>query len=119
MDWIKYIVPILSGIAVCIPLAIKLVESVRLAVKERNWTHLLDMVMRLMKEAEESIEDGATRKAYVLAQISASAEFMNYDIDMEVISKMIDALCDMSKVVNAAPVYLMESDVEIDTPEEE
>lgn len=119
MEWIKYIVPILSGIAVCIPLVIKLVESVRLAVKERNWTHLLDMVMRLMEEAEEKIEDGASRKEYVLSQISVSADLMNYDIDMDVVSKMIDALCDMSKVVNAAPVYLMESDVEIEVPEEE
>lgn len=33
--------------------------------------------------------------------IETSSETVNYDIDMEVISKLIDNLCKMSKSVNA------------------
>ena len=33
--------------------------------------------------------------------VKASSETVNYDIDMSVISKLIDDLCDMSKSVNA------------------
>ena len=33
--------------------------------------------------------------------VKASADTVNYDIDMDVVSKMIDDLCAMSKVVNA------------------
>jgi len=33
--------------------------------------------------------------------VKASSETVNYDIDMEVISKLIDDLCRMSKTVNA------------------
>ena len=33
--------------------------------------------------------------------IKASADTINYDIDMDAISDLIDSLCNMSKVVNA------------------
>ena len=33
--------------------------------------------------------------------VKASADTVDYDIDMEVISKLIDDLCKMSKTVNA------------------
>lgn len=44
---------------------------------------------------------GAEKKQYVLAMIKASANEVNYDIDMEAVSKLIDDLCSMSKKVNA------------------
>lgn len=101
MEWMKYVVAALPGIAVCIPLVIKLIEFVQTAAKEKNWSRLLDLVMRLMAEAEEKFEDGATRKEFVLAQVKASAEYINYDIDIDAVSELIDSLCAMSKVVNA------------------
>ena len=54
-----------------------------------------------MEEAEKKFEDGATKKEWVMAMILNSAEAINYDIDMEVVSKLIDSLCDMSNKVNA------------------
>ena len=58
------------------------------------------MVMDLMKTAEGMFEKGADRKEWVLAMIKGSADSINYDIDIEAISQLIDSLCDMSKVVN-------------------
>ena len=101
MEWINYAVSILSGLAVAIPLVVKLVEYVKKAVKEKNWSQVLKLVMNLMTEAEKKFETGAEKKEWVLAMIKASADSINYDIDTNAISELIDSLCDMSKAVNA------------------
>ena len=101
MEWIQLIVSVLAGLATAIPLAIKLVEYVQRAVKEKNWGKMLDMVMKYMATAEGKFDNGADRKEWVLAMVKASADTVDYDIDMEVISKLIDDLCKMSKAVNA------------------
>ena len=101
MQWINYAVSILSGLAVAIPLVIKLVEYVKKSIREKNWNKLLDLVMNLMKEAEAKFETGAEKKEWVLAMVKASADSINYDIDTNAVSELIDSLCDMTKVVNA------------------
>lgn len=101
MEWMDYVSNILSGLAVCIPVVIALVKYVQKAIKEKNWSNLLELVMSYMEEAEKKFEDGATKKEWVMAMILNSAEAINYDIDMEVVSKLIDSLCDMSNKVNA------------------
>lgn len=101
MEWINYAVSVLSGLAVAIPLVVKLVEYVKKAVKEKNWNQLLKLVMDLMAEAEKKFETGAEKKEYVLALVKASADSINYDIDTNAIGELIDSLCNMSKAVNA------------------
>lgn len=101
MEWLRLLVSVLAGLATAIPLAIKLVEYVKKAVKEKNWGKVLDMVMKYMATAETKFDNGADRKEWVLAMVKASSETVNYDIDMEAISKLIDDLCEMSKQVNA------------------
>ena len=54
-----------------------------------------------MKEAEKKFDTGAEKKEYVMSMIKASADTINYDIDMDAISDLIDSLCSMSKVINA------------------
>lgn len=100
MEWMKYVVAILTGLATAIPLVVKLVEYVQKAVKEKNWNKLLDLVMSLMEEAEKKFEDGTTRKEWVMAMVKSSADSINYDIDMEAVSELIESLCEMSKIVN-------------------
>lgn len=99
-QWTELIISILAGLAAAIPLVIKLVEYVKKAVKEKNWNIVLNMVMNYMAIAEEKFDNGAERKEWVIAMIEESAKTVNYDIDMNVISKMIDDLCSMSKKVN-------------------
>ncbi len=100
MEWLKLVVSVLAGLATAIPLVIKLVEYVQKAVREKNWNKMLNMVMDLMKTAEGKFDTGADRKEWVMAMVKASADTINYDVDMDAIGQLIDSLCDMSKVVN-------------------
>lgn len=97
---VSIIVAILMGLATCFPLAVKLYQTVKEAVQEKNWTHLLGLVVELMEEAETKFADGATRKEWVMAMVQTSAEYINYPVDTEALSEMIDAFCDMTKIVN-------------------
>ncbi len=99
-DWIELFLSILSGIAVCVPVVKALVHYVQKAVREKNWSQLLTMVVRLMKAAEGMFDTGADRKQYVLQMVQASADQINFEIDLALVGQMIDDLCDMSKVVN-------------------
>ena len=100
MEWYTLLISVLSGLIVTIPLVVKLVEYVKKAIKEKNWNKLLALVMKLMAEAEEKFDNGADRKSWVLGMVAASAELVDYDIDIEQIGKLIDSLCEMSKSVN-------------------
>lgn len=98
--WIQALISILSGIAVLVPLFIKLSQYMEKSVKEKNWSQMLTLVMNLMAEAENMFETGAERKEWVLAELHALANTLNYDIDWDVVSDMIDKICDVSKEIN-------------------
>lgn len=100
-NWIQIIVSIISGLLVCIPLVIKLVEYVIKAIQEKNWQNVMQLVLRLMTEAEKNFETGAERKEYVMDSILAMKDTLNCEIDMNAISAMIDSICDASKIINA------------------
>jgi hypothetical protein len=80
---------------------LKLIEYVQKSVKEKNWPDMLDKLMQLMETAEEKFTQGAEKKEWVLAMMKASADSLNYDLDIEQVGTMIDSLCDMSNKVNA------------------
>lgn len=98
--WIQAIISIISGIAVLVPLMVKLVQFIQASVKEKNWNQMLKLVMNLMAEAEEKFEKGAEKKEWVMGQLKAMASTLNYDIDWDVVSEMIDKICDVSKELN-------------------
>ena len=107
MSWVEIVVSILSGLAVCIPLVVQLVNVVRASVKEKNWSQIVAIVLDLMKEAETLFSDGATKKAYVMASVESAAKSINYnydDVAKQKVSDMIDAICATAKVVNAEEV---------------
>lgn len=101
MDVLQLVVSALAGLAAAIPLVVQLVKYVQKAVKEKNWPKVIEMVTNYMERAETMFETGADRKEWVMAMVKASADTINYDIDMDAIGKLIDSLCGMSKVVNA------------------
>jgi len=101
MEWYEIVISILSGLVALIPLVVKLVEYVEKATKEKNWNDLLKLVTNLMQEAEGKFDNGAERKEWVLMMVKASADTINYDIDLNAVSELIDSLVAMSKVVNA------------------
>lgn len=100
MEWVQLALSIMAGLVTAIPLVIKLVEYVQKAIKEKNWNAMLDMVMTYMETAETKFETGAEKKEWVLAMVQASADTINYDIDLNAIGQLIDDLCDMTNVIN-------------------
>lgn len=98
--WIQAIISILSGVAVLVPLMIKLIQFIQAGIKEKNWSQVLKLVMNLMADAEEKFETGAEKKEWVIGQLKALAGTINYDVDWDVISDMIDRICEASKVIN-------------------
>lgn len=97
---IELIIAILSGLAAAIPLVIKLVEYVQKATREKNWNKVLELVMSLMETAETKFETGSEKREWVLMSVKAMSDTIDYDINIEEIGKLVDALCDMSKIVN-------------------
>lgn len=104
MEWDKILISVLSGLVTAIPLVIKLIEYVKKAIKEKNWNDLLKLVTNLMEQAENKFDNGDERKEWVLMMVKASADTINYDIDLNQVADMIDSLCAMTKVVNAPKV---------------
>ena len=98
--WVQIIVPIFTGLVACVPLVIKLVEWINKAMKEKNWTALMQLVLKLMTEAETNYATGAERKEYVMDSIDAIKETLNYDVDMKVVGDMIDSIIDATKKIN-------------------
>ena len=98
--WIQAIISILSGILVLTPLVIKLIDYVKVSTKEKNWNQMLKLVMNLMAEAEDKFDKGADKKEWVMGELKAMANTLNYDIDWDVVSDMIDKICDVSKEIN-------------------
>ena len=101
---INLIVAILSGLAVCIPVVVKLVQYVKKAAQEKNWSAVMSLVLDLMKQAEQNYKTGAERKEFVMDSIIAMQNVLNYQIDLDVISTMIDSICAASKIINGKEV---------------
>lgn len=101
MEWYEIVVSILTGIAACIPLVVNLVKYVKQAIKEKNWNKLVTLVMNLMSQAEGKFDNGPERKEWVLMMVKASADTIDYTIDLNQVAELIDSLCELTKVVNA------------------
>lgn len=101
MEWHEIFIEILKGLIIVVPLVVSLVKYIKQAIQEKNWQQLVALVMNLMAEAEGKFDNGADRKAWVLKMIEASANTINYPIDIEQVGELIDNMCKMSKVVNA------------------
>lgn len=103
VKWIDIIISVLSGIAVCVPLVISLINFVRQVADEKKWNILVSNVLKLMMNAEQDYERGAERKEYVMNAIKTIAKQIGYNFDAEAeykVSVMIDEICSLAKVVN-------------------
>ena len=97
---VDMIIAIMGGLVVIIPLIISLAKYIKTAVKNKNWNALVTIVINLISEAEDKFETGADRKEWVLSMIESMSDSIDYDIDIEQVSGLIDALCAMAKIVN-------------------
>lgn len=97
------IIHILSGLIICIPLVIKLINVTKEAIQNRNWYIIISLLSTFMIEAEELYTEGATKKEYVMKMIKAAAPKLSYNLtdeDYQKISDMIDEIIAMTKHVN-------------------
>ena len=100
MEWLELIIAIISGIAACIPLVIKLVDYVKALAKEKNWGKLVVIVSSFMAEAETLYSDGASKKDYVISSVLAIAKTIDYPVDKEMLGELIDNLASLTNKVN-------------------
>ena len=100
MDILNMVLAIITGLVTAIPLIIKLVEYIKTAAKEKNWGVLMQLVLKLMAEAENNFSTGAEREEFVIDSIKAMEATLNYEIDEEAIRSMIRAIVDVTKQVN-------------------
>lgn len=101
MEWLKIVLSNVTTVVTIVVLVANLVKYVQKAIREKNWGEVLSMVMRYMDKAEQKFSNGADRKEWVLSMMETSANTINFDVDMDKISQLIDDLCSMSKRVNA------------------
>ena len=100
---LEAIISILSGVAVCLPLVLKLIETVKELVNEKKWNILVRNIFVLMTDAEEHYQQGAEKKDYVMSAIEIVAAQIGFNYDEEAKSKvstMIDEICKISKEIN-------------------
>ena len=97
---VKYVPQILVGIAVLIPLIAALIKYVTKAAEDKNWNIVVKMVLDLMVQAEKDYSTGAEKKEFVMNQLKVLAGTVDFEIDWNKVSDLIDALCDMAHEVN-------------------
>lgn len=101
MKTVEIIVSILSGLAVCIPLAARLAQCAARAVREKNWRGVLSLALGLMQQAEELFDSGAARREWVVEMTLAAARETGCEMDEKTLGELVDSLCEMAKHVNA------------------
>lgn len=99
-DTLALILQIVVGLVPVIPLVISLVKYVVKAAKEKNWTQMVSLALKLIAEAETLFETGAEKKEYVVKLVMAAAKEINYDIDERALRNLIDSIIDVTKTVN-------------------
>lgn len=97
---IQIIFDVILAAGIATPLIIALVKYVKESIQEKNWNNLVKLVLELISTAEEKFETGAERKEWVMDMVRAAENQINFDIDEEQLSKLIDDLVEMSKKVN-------------------
>lgn len=97
---VKYVPQILVGIAVLIPLIVALIKYVTKAAEDKNWNIVVKIVLDLMVQAEKDYSTGAEKKEFVMNQLKVLAGTVDFEIDWDKVSDLIDALCDMAHKVN-------------------
>lgn len=98
--FVEYLPAILVGLAAIIPLVTALVKYVTKAADDKNWNIIVKMVLDLMVQAEHDYSSGTERKEFVMNQMKVLAATVDFEVDWDKVSDLIDALCEMAHEVN-------------------
>lgn len=91
---------VILAIGIATPLVIALVKYVKQSIQKKNWNNLVKLVLELISTAEEKFETGAERKEWVIDMVRVAENQINFDIDEETLSNLIDDLVNLTKKVN-------------------
>lgn len=97
---LQIIVQILTSLVTLVPMVYALIKYVIIATKEKNWNKLLSLILKLCAEAEEQFSEGADKKQWVMSMVKSSLNTINYEIDDETLSALIDSLIELTNKVN-------------------
>ena len=97
---LQIVLDLIVQLCALIPLVITLVNYVTKAVKEKNWTKMVELALKLMAEAENKFSTGAEKEEYVVSLVLAAAKEINYDVDETVLREFIKNTILLSKEVN-------------------
>lgn len=97
---LELIASIIAGVAVCVPLVVKLIQYVKEAIAGRDYQKLIKLTMKFCVEAEMLFGTGAERKQWVMNRVTEVANTMDIEIDAEAIGRLIDDLVEASKIIN-------------------
>lgn len=102
-DWLPLIVAACVALAIIVPLAVKLGQTLRAHAQAGNWDQIIGLVLKLMANAEKQFSSGADKKAWVMSMVVTAAEHIDYELDASALAKievLIDEICAASKIVN-------------------
>jgi len=99
-DTLQLILELVIQLCVLIPLLITLVKYITKAVKEKNWTRMVDLAFKLIVEAEDKFSTGAEKEEYVISSVLVAAKEINYDVDEITLRAFIKNIITLSKQVN-------------------
>lgn len=100
MKSVELIVEILVGLSVLIPMLVELIKYIKISVKQKNWTNLIQLVLRLVETAEHQYETGAEKKQWVMSMVKSASDSINFDVDDNTLSDLIDKIVETTKTVN-------------------
>lgn len=105
--WLSILASAFTVLGVVIPLIFSLVKYVKIAIKEKNWRKLFNLVLRFIAEAEEYTNlSGEGKKQFVMESIEEMADTINYEISYEELSAMIDNIIDITNKVNVDKIKI-------------
>lgn len=99
-DIIRLISEVLVLLAALIPMIVAVVKFAKKAIREKNWSKLLDLAMSLIAQAETEFAEGADKKSFVMQMLKASLEEIDYEISDEDLSDLVDKVVELTKKVN-------------------
>ena len=100
MDKLELLMQIAVSLAAIIPLIVALIKFVVKSVKEKNWLQMVNLALKLIAEAGSMFQTGADKKSYVMQMVKAAAKELNYEIDENALSNLIDSIIGITKTVN-------------------
>jgi len=104
METVQLIIQLIISVIPMIPLVIALVKFIIKSIQEKNWRQVVNLALKLIGEAEGMFSTGAEKKEYVMRMIKAAAKELNYAIDDDSLSALIDSIVNVTKTVNVKQI---------------